>query len=251
MPTVNAGAGTVRNQYANLAGSVWDNPIPSSSQGFAAQGGTYANQVAGMSPNVAGPERTLYDKYSNILQDPGQIANDPAYQFMLQQAQQASGRQLAGGRMSKSGNAAIQAAKVATGTAGNYLRDLSSIYGAGAQTEGQRWGQEVGANLQAYGAHTGALLGAGQLANQAGQISNYDAQNALTARGLDLDRVKSGVVSPAEVAQQQYQQQLNAYNYQPSYHPMTTSGVGFGSPSMPIAPNLSSSYGFSPAFGRV
>jgi hypothetical protein len=90
----------------------------------------------------------LWDKYKDVLSNPAAIANDPAYQFMLQQAQQASGRSLAAGRMSKSGNAAIQAAKVATGTAGNYLKQLTDIYGAGANAEMGRYVTGAGVGSQ-------------------------------------------------------------------------------------------------------
>lgn len=127
------------------SGGYMDQNLLNAATGNAGQLTNLAAGVSNLTPPNNGPmPRMLWDKYQGILQDPSQIANDPAYQFLLQQAQQASGRSLAAGRMSKSGNAAIQAAKVATGTAGNYLKDLSSLYNTGAGMEAQRWESEAG-----------------------------------------------------------------------------------------------------------
>jgi len=110
-----------------------------------------AGQVGGLGvPTPGAMPRTLYDKYSNLLTDPAAISNDPAYQLMLEQALKASTRSLSAGRMSKSGNAAIQAANVATGSTGQYLKQLSDIYGAGAGMEAGRYGAEAGVQSQGF-----------------------------------------------------------------------------------------------------
>ena len=143
-----------------------------------------AGQVGGLGvPTPGAMPRTLYDKYSNLLQDPSQIANDPAYQLMLQQALKASTRSLSAGRMSKSGNAAIQAANVATGSTGQYLKQLSDIYGAGAGMEAGRYGAEAGVQSQGF----------------RDILSKYQLQGGLTnAAGVDPAGV-GGPVNPATV----------------------------------------------------
>lgn len=109
------------------------------------------NEVGGTQAPAPGPmPRTLYDKYAGLLMDPSQIAKDPAYQLMLKEALTASTRSLAAGRMRNSGNAAIEAAKIAAGTPEKYLQSLSSIYGQGAGVEAGRYATETGAQSQAY-----------------------------------------------------------------------------------------------------
>jgi hypothetical protein len=142
-----------------------------------------AGQVGGLNvPQPGAMPRTLYDKYSNLLMDPTQIANDPAYQLMMEQAQKASTRSLSAGRMSKSGNAAIQAAKVATGTSGQYLKQLSDLYGQGATTEANRYGVEAGAQsggfrdlMSRYQLQGSLLSGGGVASPTSGPMFNTQA----------------------------------------------------------------------------
>ena len=131
--------------------------------------GDIASKVGGLNvPTPAGMPRSLYDKYANLLNDPAQISNDPAYQLMLQQALKASQRSLAAGRMSKSGNAAIQAANVATGSTGQYFRQLSDLYGAGAGMEANRYTAESGVQSQGFRDLLSRYQVQGNLTNAAG-----------------------------------------------------------------------------------
>jgi hypothetical protein len=159
-------------------------------------------------------ERTLYDRYSSLLQDPTQGMQNPATQFALREAQQANQRQLAAGRMRNSGRALREMSDVTTGTLMQQFGNLANIYRGGAETETGRytaniqpWMQAQGMNLDALksGEALGldaqklklaALQGAGDLALRAGQTYTNEGDLALRARALDLQRAQANIMTP-------------------------------------------------------
>lgn len=167
--SVTFGGGNIRASGFPIGGNV---PTP-----FNPALAALSQQVGQLSPNVTGAgsqfaagnaPRALFDRYQDLLLNPGQIAQDPAFQLILQQAQQASGRQLAAGRTAKSGGAAIRAAEIAAGNTGQYLRQLSDIYGQGSQQEFQRFLGQAGLAQQQGQGNFRDLLSRAQV--QAGLI---------------------------------------------------------------------------------
>lgn len=131
-----------------------------------------SGQVGGVAAPSTGMERTLYDRYAQHLMDPAAFAQNPAYQAALAQAQQASGRQLAAGRMSKSGNAAIQAAQVAGQTFMNQYKDIGQLYGQGADAERARYATGVQGQSTQYNDLLNRYKTQGALAVQSGGLSS-------------------------------------------------------------------------------
>lgn len=203
--TSNVGGG-IRTQFASLDPSAWG--ADAGSQGstqatqYAGQAADYAGALAGVNPQVGQMDRTLYDKYQGLLMDPSSIQSSQNFGFQLDRAQEAARRQLAAGRGRHSGRALEELAGVTVGNIGAQFRDLAGVYGAGAGEERARWQGQTGAGLDASRIRAGALQGAGNLAVGAagvGQNLAATGMNSANERArLDLERVKSGIVSPTE-----------------------------------------------------
>jgi hypothetical protein len=208
---------------SQLDPSVWNTPITGGSVNQAAgQAGGYAAGLANLNPNVGAPGRTLYDRYSALLQDPTQGMSTPGAQFALKEAQQANQRQLNAGRMRNSGNALRAMSDVTTGTIQQQFGNLANIYGQGAGVEGQRWQQEQGLNLDAQKLKLAGLQGAGDLAIRSGQLYGQQDQTGIAARELDLRRSQANIQTPNQAqASTLYGQAVNQANnnYYGQYSP--------------------------------
>jgi hypothetical protein len=84
---------------------------------------------------MGSPERTLYDRYSGLLQNPQGFASDPAYQFLFNQGEQALKRSLAAKRLTYSGKSLNDTMAYGQGMAHDYMNQLLPQYRAGAQEE--------------------------------------------------------------------------------------------------------------------
>lgn len=242
-----ATGGGIRQQFASLDPNVWGKYDPSgqavnaygqalgSAQAAGANAGAAAGSLMGHAPNVGGPDRTLYDRYSALLQNPSSMMNDQNVQFMLNQAQTAAQRQLAAGRMRHSGNALIELALVTQGNLMSQFGNLANIYGQGAQAELGRWDTQAGRQLEASGQRAAALgkagdlyLGAGDLGVGAGMLGIEASKLGLGMSELELKRVQSGIQSPME--QYRAAQTAAANPYQPYTTASLTNqpGLGYG-----------------------
>lgn len=110
--------------------------------------------------NLGSPERTLYDRYSKLLQNPEGMAQDPAYQFLFNQGMQGLNRQLAAGGKSASGAAMAEATKFGQGTAAGYMNQMLPQYRGGAQEELSRFMGPAGL-LPQYLQQNNQAIGAG------------------------------------------------------------------------------------------
>lgn len=88
---------------------------------------------------LGNPERTLYDRYSSMLLNPDQLAQDPAYKFLFNQGEQALNRSLAARRMTHSGRALNDTFAYGAGQAATGFKSLMPEYRAGAETELRRF----------------------------------------------------------------------------------------------------------------
>jgi hypothetical protein len=194
----------IRTQYSQLDPNIWNTPVQyGSATGAAGTAGGYAAGLADLQPGAAPQERTLYDRYSQLLQDPSSIMGNQGVQFALQEAQRANQRQLAAGRMRQSGNALRSMSDVTTGTLMQQFGNLANIYGGGAGAELAR--NQLGAQtaLEQSRQRGGFLQGAGNLALGAGQLYGQTATQGLEERKLDLARVGAGIQSASEGQAQQ------------------------------------------------
>jgi len=85
------------------------------------------------------PERTLYDRYSGLLQNPEGMATDPAYKFLFNQGMQAFNRTAAMKGMRLSGNTLLGAQEYGQGRAYDYMNKMLPQYQAGAREELSRF----------------------------------------------------------------------------------------------------------------
>lgn len=136
----------VEQQKAEAAAALWSMGIgsPPSTGG----GGSAPRSGGGSSSytpqpyqrmTLGAPERTLYDRYSSLLQNPAGMQSDPAYTFLFNQGQQALNRSLAAKRLSYSGKALGETAAYGQGMAYDYMNKLLPQYQAGAQEELRRF----------------------------------------------------------------------------------------------------------------
>jgi len=102
---------------------------------------------------------TQWDAYQKLLQNPGDVTSNPAYQFLQQQGQQAMERQIGQQGQRFSGNALTAAQQFGQGLAGQYFGQLTNTLGNAAQLELSRF-------LQPAQAQAGLNVNQGQLANQ-------------------------------------------------------------------------------------
>lgn len=96
-------------------------------------------QLAPQMPSFGPPERTLYDRYSKLLQDPTSMSSDPAYKFMFDQGMQAFNRTAAANRMRLAGKSTLDAQKYGQGLAFNYMNQMLPQYAKGAEEELNRF----------------------------------------------------------------------------------------------------------------
>lgn len=120
--------------------------------------------IAAMQPqmlNLGQPERTLYDRYRDMLLNPQNITGDPAYQFMFNQGEQALKRSLAAQRLSYSGKSLNDTMAYGAGKSAELFKTLLPSYLSGAQHELQRF-SEPASLLPRYAAqNTNAINAAG------------------------------------------------------------------------------------------
>ena len=211
-------------QYSHLDPTVWGKQVDAGSfQGAAGSAGQFATQLGGISPQVSAMPRTLYDQYSTMLTDPNAFLNNPIVKAALERAQQATGRQLAAQRISKSGGAAAAIAEQTAQTLMGQYGQMAGVLGQGAALEGSRWGAEQGMNLDATKARIAALQAGGNLALGAGELMGKGAGLGLEEKKLELARVTSGIQSPMEEYKAAAARAANPW--QPY---STAQGVGYG-----------------------
>lgn len=170
------------NRYSNTPAmfnemASWSRP---SSGGFGGQpsggGMPGARSVAQQSPQLISmgkPDTDLYNRYKSMLMDPSQLQQDPAYQFLFNQGQQALNRSLAARRMSLSGNAMNDTMAYGAGTAAKYFKDMIPQYQAGAREELNRFMGPAGL-LPRYAASNNATIsGSNQMVNNADDRAMY------------------------------------------------------------------------------
>lgn len=109
------------------------------------------------------PERTLYDRYSQLLRNPEGMSQDPAYQFLFNQGSQALNRSLASKGLMQSGKSLTDNTQFGQGLAFDYMTKMLPQYQAGAREE-----------LARFMGPAGLLPG---YANTNNQTSNMEGQN--------------------------------------------------------------------------
>ena len=171
---------------------------------------------------------TQWDAYQKLLQSPGDVTSNPAYQFLQQQGQQAMERQIGQSGQRFSGNALTAAQQYGQGLAGQYFGQLTNTLGNAAQLELSRY-------LQPAQAQAGLNVNAGQLANQ--NWANY-ANTALGAYNA-----ATGAAQQANNAnQQQYLNQASQQGYQNLMPTVQNIAAQLSGPSPAGA-----QYGYSPS----
>jgi hypothetical protein len=179
------------------------------------QSGIYDNTLAGLNPymdagaqGLAGLSSTL-SNYQPFSFDPQQVAKDPAYQFEMQQGQQALGAQAAATGMLQSGPQAKAIANYAEGLAStfenqdynqalgtyqtnfsNKLQGLNTLAGYGQNANAQSiqlglgYGNQVGSTALGYGSQVGQLAGLSTGLAQAGANTNLQGEQYIGNIGL-------------------------------------------------------------------
>lgn len=143
-------------------------------------------------PNLGSPERTLYNRYSGLLQDPSSMGNDPAYKFLFNQGMQALNRTAAANRMRFAGKTMNDATQFGQGLAYDYMNKMLPQYRAGSEEELSRW------------------MGPSQLYNQ-----NYGLDQAnvrLAQTGTGLNNQERGTIESSQAAQDLIPMFSDAYN---------------------------------------
>ena len=103
---------------------------------------------------ASSPQLDQYrQRLAGVLGDPSQIANDPNYQFLVQQGEGALSRKLNAGRMGDSGRALLEAQAFGQKTANQYLNDISTRYGAGITSETTAMKPRLGAEEARFNAY--------------------------------------------------------------------------------------------------
>ena len=214
-------------------------------------------------PNVQFGQQpsTQWDALQKVLASPGDVASNPAYQFLQQQGQQALERTLGANQQRFSGGAMTEAQKFGQGLAGQYFGQLTNTLGNAANLELSRYLQpaqaQAGANVQAAQV---AGQNWGNLANTL--LGNYQT-NVQSATSQNQGNYQAGLLNQAQQAQQGYQQlmptvQNIAAQLQqpaPSYsatniptNPYGGAGAQYGySPSNPSPAELSTQSGYQGA----
>lgn len=165
----------------NLAGGASPYPIgtpPSPSMG----GGTNFSQNGPTlpAPDLGKPDTQMYGRLQNVLGNPSQLAQDPAYQFLFNQGMQAFNRTQAGKKMTLSGNSALGAENYGQGLAANYFNQMMPQMLAGSQQELQRYQVPGQLGVARYAAsHGGTSMG-----NQSQTGANPGTQGDMGARDL-------------------------------------------------------------------
>lgn len=98
--------------------------------------------------NPGAPSTDLYNRYSNLLQNPQGMAQDPAYKFLFNQGEQALNRSLAARRLTYSGKALNDTMAYGQGMAFDYMNKMLPQYGAGAASELSRYMGPTGLYMQ-------------------------------------------------------------------------------------------------------
>lgn len=129
-------------------GQIRRNSLPGSPMGGGGGGQQPYQRI-----QLGAPERTLYDRYSQLLQNPAGMSQDPAYQFLFNQGEQALSRTLAARRLSFSGKAMNDTTAYGQGMAYDYMNKLLPQYQAGAQEELRRFMGPAGLLPQYTGAN--------------------------------------------------------------------------------------------------
>lgn len=174
---------------------------------------------------LGNPERTLYDRYSQLLQNPEGMASDPAYKFLFNQGMQAFNRTAGAKGMRYSGNTMLGAQDYGQGLAYKYMNQMLPQYKGGAQEELNRFLGPAGL-LPRYAETNNAATSAEGSNAAAQQLIPYYQQMLSGGGG-------SGWGSPSTSP--------GAFN---------TAGAGYGGSSYPS--RLASGYGAppsSPAYG--
>lgn len=119
----------------------WSAPMGGGGGGFGGGGGSRGGfqQQPYQRMSLGVPERTLYDRYSKLLQNPEGMAEDPAYKFLFNQGMQAFNRTAAAKGMRLSGNTLLGAQEYGQGRAFDYTNRMLPQYRAGAQEELSRF----------------------------------------------------------------------------------------------------------------
>ena len=142
-------------------------------QAKAMQGAT--TQATAMADPFAQSRQMANTQLQSLMQNPGQMQNDPSYQFSLQQGQQALDRSLAAKHQTASGNALTEITQYGQGLASqqynNRLNQLSNMASQGASPTGAASALMAGTQLSqglSSAAGTGAMSSLGGLASGAG-----------------------------------------------------------------------------------
>ncbi len=148
-------------------------------------------------PNVALGQQpsTQWDAYQKLLANPGDVASNPAYQFLQQQGSQALSRQLGQTGQRFSGNALTAAEQYGQGIAGQYFGQLANTLGNASQMELQRY-------LQPAQAQAGLNVQAAQVGQGNYGLAQGDVRNLITAN------LYNNMVNQNTSAQQGYQSLL-------------------------------------------
>lgn len=113
---------------------------------------------------MGSPERTLYNRYSQMLQNPAKMASDPAFKFLYNQGLQAMNRSLAARGMMNSGKSLNDSMAYGQGMASDYMSRMLPLYQAGASEE-----------LRRFMGPAGLMPNYTQVNNQATQLEGSEA----------------------------------------------------------------------------
>ena len=166
-------------------------------------------------PNLGSPERTLYDRYSGLLQNPSGFSSDPAYQFLFNQGMQAFNRTAAANRMRFAGKTMDDSMKYGQGLAYDYMNRMLPQYKAGADEELQRWAVPGQLQLQGYGLDQGNV----RLAQSGTALNNNE-------RG----EVESGMAAQDLIPQfsQAYTRMMSSPSGYGGYDAPSYGGISYG-----------------------
>lgn len=198
-------------------------------------GGNVALPSQAAAPNtslssIGGQQPTdIMGQLQKVLQNPGDVASNPAYKFLQDQGAQMLQRQLGQTGQRFSGNALTAAQQYGQGLAGQYFGNLANTLGNAAQTQLSTWLQpaatQAGLNLGAYNAGNQAWNNLAQTLLGNYQANTQAAQQRTTAQYLGAQQNAAqgynSLVPQAQnllsTLQQNYAQPTGAqYGYSPT-----------------------------------
>lgn len=158
------------------------NPLQYSGGG----GGGGPRGLAAQSPStisMGAPERTMYDLYTKMLKNPEQLAENPAYKFILEQGQQALERSNAAKHLRFSGKSLADSTAYGEGMASDFANRMLPQYQAGAQSELSRFMGPAGLLPQYQQGNNAAIGQAGAAQGAQDMMPFYQQMMARLARG--------------------------------------------------------------------